>query len=307
MANCRKNNKIQLIICKNSCTYNRGCLLFDQKEVAPESSAEKRMEGKTFIFLAGLHRSGTSLLHEIIREHPSISGFSGTGVPEDEGQHLQSVYAPANVYGGAGKFAFDSRSYMDESHPLATGANAEKILREWSEYGDLSCGYFVEKSPPNIIRTRFLQKLYPNSKFIAILRHPLAIAYATKKWSKTSHLSVLKHTLLAYDIFRKDVPSLKSVYIIHYEDFVLNPQKCLDRIYRFLGVESIQVEKEVRSDVNEKYFAMWNVDRKKLINRFHLAVSVGLEKKANMFGYSINNYADGLVETASLLPIEGGF
>lgn len=258
------------------------------------------MEGKTFIFLAGLHRSGTSLLHEIIREHPLISGFSRTGVPEDEGQHLQSIYVPANSYGGAGKFAFDARSYMDESHPLATDENAEKIFSQWSRYWDMSCSNLVEKSPPNIIRTRFLQKLYPNSKFIAILRHPLPVAYATKKWSNTSPFSVLKHTLLAYDIFRKDVPSLKSIFIVHYEDFVLDPQKCLDRIYRFLGVESIQIEKEVRSDVNEKYFEMWRVDKKNLINRLSLAVSIGVEKKANMFGYSLRNCSEpgGLGEIA---------
>ena len=56
------------------------------------------MTDKSFIFLAGHHRSGTSLLHEIIKEHPLISGFSNTGVPEDEGMFLQNVYEPAKTY-----------------------------------------------------------------------------------------------------------------------------------------------------------------------------------------------------------------
>ena len=172
------------------------------------------MKDKKFIFLAGMHRSGTSLLHEIIRGHDHISGFSDTGVPEDEGQHLQSVYEPAIAFGGPGKFAFDQRSYMDEVHPLATGENAQKIYEEWSPHYDLSCPYLIEKSPPNLIRTRFLQKLYPNSKFIVILRHPLAISYATEKWSKTSISSLLDHTLRAYESVSYTHLTLPTIYSV---------------------------------------------------------------------------------------------
>ena len=63
-----------------------------------------------FVFLAGLHRSGTTLLARLLAAHPDISGLSGTGVPADEGQHLQSVYPAAKVYGGPGRFGFAPES-----------------------------------------------------------------------------------------------------------------------------------------------------------------------------------------------------
>ena len=107
------------------------------------------MTDKSFIFLAGHHRSGTSLLHEIIKEHPLISGFSNTGVPEDEGMFLQNVYEPAKTYGGPGKYIFDKNSHMDENHPLATVENANSILQQWEKYYDKNCPYYVEKSPPS--------------------------------------------------------------------------------------------------------------------------------------------------------------
>ncbi len=259
---------------------------------ATRRSGSKPMLDKEFIFLAGLHRSGTSLLHEIIREHPEISGFSGTKSYRDEGQHLQSIYPPAKDFGGPGKFAFDDRSYMDESHPLATQECANAIFEQWSNHFDLSCNYLVEKSPPNIVRTRFLQELYPNSKFIVILRHPLAVSYATKKWAGTSVSSLVDHSLLAYEIFLKDMRALNSVYILRYEEFVLEPQKVSDSIFRYLGLESIKIRHDVRSDVNAKYFSQWENDQKKLAKRilWKLPRTRSFETRANECGYSIKDY-----------------
>ncbi len=257
------------------------------------------MIDKRFIFLAGLHRSGTSLLHEVLRGHPAITGFSGTGVPEDEGQHLQSVYEPAKAFGGPGRFVYDDRSYMDETHPLATAENAEIIFQQWRQHLDLSCEYVIEKSPPNIIRTRFFQKLYPNSKFIAILRHPLAVSYATKKWSKTSVSALLEHSLRAYEMLRKDVDSLDSIYVLRYEEFVMEPQKTINEIFTYLDMDTIEVTHKIRTDINDKYFTMWEKDRNKLWNRLFSKLPGEFEQRANEFGYSINNYQE-LVSTSWL-------
>jgi hypothetical protein len=186
---------------------------------------------KRFIFIGGLHRSGTSLLHEIIRSHPEVSGFTNTGVFEDEGQHLQTVFKPAKYFGKPGKFVFNKMAYMDDSHPLANSQTAQELFSQWSRYWDTTCNYLVEKSPPNIIRTRFLQTLFPSACFIIVLRHPVAVAYATKKWSGPSSInSLIKHTLLGYEIFMQDMPHLHCVYVLRYEDFVAEPQRFINDI-----------------------------------------------------------------------------
>ena len=75
----------------------------------------------TFVFVGGLHRSGTTLLAPLPGRAPAmVSGFSGTGAREDEGQHLQTVYRPGRAHGGPGRFGFDPEAHLTETSPLVT-------------------------------------------------------------------------------------------------------------------------------------------------------------------------------------------
>ena len=210
-----------------------------------------------FIFVAGLHRSGTSMLHQILRSHPSVSGFFDTGVPEDEGQHLQTVFRPAMAFGGPGRFGFDPNSYMDEHHRLATPKNAKRLFRQWSRHWDLSKEHLIEKSPPNIVRTRFLQRLFENSSFVVMLRHPIAVAYATQKWTQIPVALLLDHTLVCYERFHRDISLLRRVLVLRYEEFVETASAQVKRTTEFLGISPFEFPQQVRSGVNNEYFAMW--------------------------------------------------
>jgi hypothetical protein len=242
-----------------------------------------------FVFVNGLHRSGTSILFKCLREHPEFSGFSDTGVMEDEGQHLQSVFEPARRYGGPGRFGFDPRSRMKDDSPLVTEENRVKLYYQWRRFWDTDKRYLLEKSPPNLLKTRFLQAMFPNSYFITIIRHPIGSGLATKKWSKTSVRSLIEHWLLCHEAFVEDMGHLRNVHTFRYEDFVEDPQGHLDAIYGFLGTDPHRNELEVRN-VNQKYFRMWNElgsgrgtrrDVERAMNRF--------EGRVNRFGYSLKD------------------
>ena len=85
------------------------------------------MSEHDFVFVGGLHRSGTTLLARAIAKHDEVSGFRKTEALANEGQFLQSVYPIAREFGGTGRFGFDERSHMTEDHPLATEANRDKL------------------------------------------------------------------------------------------------------------------------------------------------------------------------------------
>jgi hypothetical protein len=91
-----------------------------------------------FVFVTGLHRSGTSPLHRCLRRHPQISGFENTGVAEDEGQHLQTVLPRGGAYGGPGRFGRHPEAHITETHPLANPETAEALFAHRKEAGPCS-------------------------------------------------------------------------------------------------------------------------------------------------------------------------
>jgi hypothetical protein len=243
---------------------------------------ESRQE-HTFVFLGGLHRSGTTLLAGLLAAHPEVSGFSGTGVPADEGQHLQTVYPPARVYGGPGRFAFRRESHLTEDSPLVSPEARERLLAEWSPHWDVSRRVLVEKSPPNLIRFRFLQALFPEARFVAVVRHPVAVAYATRKWSKTSVRSLLRHWVAAHETFAADRGHLERLLVVRYEDLVEEPDPTLAGVFEYLGLETLPISHELDRASNERYLDEW-----RRLSRWRKALAArGLEKRVRPFGYTL--------------------
>jgi len=235
-----------------------------------------------FVFIGGLHKSGTSLLFKCLRNHEQVSGFHDTGVSQDEGQHLQNVYPPARIYGGPGKFGFRPEAHLTETSNLVTEDAAQALFDQWSGYWDLNMPVLLEKSPPNLLKTRYLQALFPNAYFIILLRHPIAVSLATQRWSRTPIYRLFDHWLACHQLFDGDRSNLKNLFIVKYEDFVAYPEQALRCVYQFLGLDYASPGMEIRSDVNGEYIRRWKKN-----GIYTTALSCAYEKRVNCFGYSL--------------------
>lgn len=263
-----------------------------------------------FVFLGGLHRSGTTLLGRCLADHPLVSGLSGTGVPADEGQHVQSVYRPAKAYGGPGRFAFSPEAHLTEDSPLVGTESRERILAAWRPHWELERPYLLEKSPPNLIRMRFLQALFPGALFVVVTRHPIPVSYATQKFRtraqrfrRRMHLrDLLRHWLVAHRLFHEDEPYLENLIVVRFERLIREPDACLRDVYDYLGVEALPTEREVRPLSNERYFERW---REELRSPDRAAPCELLRREfgpqVREFGYSLDDLdfvADGYARRA---------
>ena len=246
----------------------------------------------TFVFIGGLHRSGTTLLAHCLAAHSDASGFLSTGASEDEGQHLQSVYPPADQHGGPGQFGFSAEMHLTELSPMVTDANRHQLLADWSAHWDRERTVLIEKSPPNLLKTRFLQAMFPDARFIMVMRHPIANAFATQKWSGTRLDSLIRHWLVCSETMASDMAHLRHVTVVRYEDLVTDWDSELTRLHEFLGLPSQPHELELRQGLNSRYLSRWDQMRRDLLRfPYRELIAQRYERRVNRFGYSLKQPA----------------
>jgi len=259
----------------------------------------------TRLFLGGLHRSGTSLLHRALSAHPDVAGFSGTGAPEDEGQHLQTVMTTARAHGGPGHFAFDPASHLTEASPLATAASRARLEQEWGRHLPADAAVVVEKSPPNIVRARFLQALFPESAFVFIVRHPVSVALATRRWSSASMAELVLHWHVAHAVLARDLPHLDRALVLRFEDFLPAPAPFVARAQALVGLAPLAPPAfEVRPEA-DAYRSEWR-DRHGDDAGLLAEAFPGVVATAAAFGYSLADGAVGEPTGDCPVPLDRG-
>jgi hypothetical protein len=251
------------------------------------------------VFLGGLHRSGTSLLFRLLRDHPSVSGFSGTGVPEDEGQHLQTVYPPASAFGGEGRFGFAAGAHMTEVPPEVAGPAAAELMEQWGPHWDLAAPVLVEKSPPNVIRMRYLQSLFPGARFVTIVRHPLEVALAQRKRVGTQPLwSLLRHWFACHDTMTADAEHVQHHLLVRYEDLLRDPAATVAAVFEFLDLPSTAASAVAQPAVDgvsdaasNRYRTQWQRRLRNPAYRPYAQLIVRrFEDDARRYGYSMRGF-----------------
>ncbi len=190
-----------------------------------------------YVFVTGLHRTGTSLLARMIASHPEISGISGAPVPENEGCYLQGAIPHTAQDGIPGVFATDPSQRMDERHPLNNWATKQRYDAELDPWFDPGGAWRIEKSPVNLARMRLLQGLFPLSQFVVIVRHPSFMAAAVAKWSDTPQAELTSYGIKAYRLLLEDLRFLHAALVLRYEDLVTAPHRYAEAITAFLALE----------------------------------------------------------------------
>jgi sulfotransferase family protein len=161
------------------------------------------------------------------------------------------------------------------------------LRTRWHSYWDPTKTICLEKTPGNLIMTRFLQAAFPHAYFIVIRRHPIPVSMASQKWSMSSLHRLFEHWLRCHELFNVDKNYLRHVYELTYEDYVENPVKHHRQIAAFIGTRSISDQMESLSwTYNQKYLERWsNLLTNSPYKTYYLYIALKYEPKFARYNY----------------------
>lgn len=192
-----------------------------------------------WLFLVGCYNSGTTLLAELLSQHPSISGLA------TEGHFITDQFVKDYEMGLPRMWA--GREELFRLIESDVGPDPVRIKKEWGARLDCSKPVLLEKSPPNTPRMRWLQAHFENAHFVSIVRNGYAVAEGIRRKADPRHLrdswpieQCAWQWRRSVEIVEEDAPFLKKLIWVSYEDLVASPLVELNRIAEFVGVSSFK-------------------------------------------------------------------
>lgn len=236
------------------------------------------------VFICGLHRSGTTLLHDYLCAHYGVSFFQSAKVPENEGQFLQDVYMAERPFGGPGAFAFyPQMQFAPLRKPERARKAAQRLLAQWNSWASGGAPVLLEKSPPNIVRIPYFRSLFPNARFVIWTRDPRAVSLSTRKWHKLPVPQLMAHWNTAYMKAFQDLGD--DCILARYEDFCEDPEGTTARIADFCSLE----KRTPPLPLAERFSTVKNSNSKYIAEFPQTYRTRNLVRAWEYFGYSLSN------------------
>lgn len=200
-------------------------------------------------FLVGCVRSGTTLLRDLLRQHPRLV------CPEET-----HYFRWPHPFGSGDFMHIQERNGVLRQHRHMDGVDDDayaEILANATTRRDLQDRYaaaflrakglegrrWFDKTPQNVYGMLLLSAVYPQARFVHIHRHPLNVVAslkAGKVMARHSLIGAINTWLEAVAIvqqFEKAWP--ERLLNVSYEHLTTDPRGELNRVLTFLGEEPI--------------------------------------------------------------------
>lgn len=183
-----------------------------------------------WLFVVGCYNSGTTLLHDLLAEHPAIGSLP------TEGQFLTDQFVVPRDVGLARQWAIEPARFRLTEDDGAS-IDVERIKRQWgARFDDVSRPVLLERSPPDAARTRWLQRHFRPATFVGIVRDGYAVAEGIRR--RAGHpLELAAHQwAAANEIMLADFAHLDRAMLVRYEELTERPDDVIAAVCAFTGL-----------------------------------------------------------------------
>ncbi len=120
------------------------------------------------VFILGAGRSGTNVLRDVLTRLPHFATW-----PCDE---IQPIWRHGNINWPSDELT------INHARPEVTTFIQKQFYKQWKRLGEPA--YLVEKTCANTLRVPFIDAIFPDAKYVQILRHGVdVVKSAEKRWS----------------------------------------------------------------------------------------------------------------------------
>lgn len=209
------------------------------------------------LFIVGMNRSGTKLLRDLLNQNPRIS------IPTVESYfipYLISQFDDPPQLDRDREFqrfykALTQTTFWSNMHSRGLTLDKEYLEQQiadrtsWSEIFAAIFKFYIppeknqdviwgDKTPQYLPRIKLLKKIYPQAKFVHIIRHPGDYCISVKKaWGKSIYRSASSWRS-EIELARKTGKEFDNDYLeVLYEDLVKQPREVLTNICSFVGCD----------------------------------------------------------------------
>jgi len=200
------------------------------------------------LFVVGASRSGTTVLLQALGKHPYILSMRG------EAPFITSAGGAAYLF----EFAENKEYYLDSikiskeflydylrriSFEVVAGKNyglkmiVEEIIK--SDLSFVKKRYWCAKTFPNLTVSKGLMQLYPNTKFIYIIRNGCNVVQSMSKFSGFRHLDFAENcrawvkSAESFDYLR----DAEFGILVRHEQLVKEPEEVFQKVFSFIGID----------------------------------------------------------------------
>lgn len=211
-----------------------------QNEPTIPSECEPRL-----LFVVGIWRSGTSLVHALFNRHPEVA-LMYEAEPLVLWPRRMATIRPGNW---PQRLEFYNQTFTrhdlqpERFTPKTPGPEgALALYREYARRrGAIIMG---EKAPSYYTRLQMLGNAFPNAQFLIVWRDPLECCRSALRAARTNRFfaqrGMIQRMLLETETFARGVEELskenKNVCEVVYDELVENPERELRRICGFLNI-----------------------------------------------------------------------
>ena len=200
------------------------------------------MSNNPFTFIVCSPRSGSTWLRRMLGDHPDITAGSESGLFTKDGGFgalLDDFFATKPQY--------SLRDYVSEKKLL-------QLIRYITQevYGSVLVGsnknWLVEKTPAHAYSIADIVRVFPDARFIHLVRDgrdvAASIVHAGLTW-KPSWPTEIGHAAAMWKRYNVAImagwASLRgeSLYIVRYEDLLLDTQLTLSGLFTFIGARAL--------------------------------------------------------------------